>query len=133
MNATIHQLDELASRASTIYSRPTVAMELVRLAEQPGVNAAALRDCVAQDPALTCKILRVVNSSRYGLSPRIGSIRHAATYLGRRTLRLTAVTFSLVEMNNHASANSVYASRNATRAAMRIDGVASGVCGPPGE
>jgi hypothetical protein len=38
------QLDEIASRAVTLYSRPTVAMELVRLAEEPRVDAAALKN-----------------------------------------------------------------------------------------
>ena len=67
MNDTSSQLEQLASRAVTLYSRPTVAMELVRLAEEPRVDAQALKECVAQDPALTCKVLRVVNSSLFGL------------------------------------------------------------------
>src|SRR3954453_11838108 len=50
MNEIDSQLDEIASRALTLYSRPSVAMELVRLTEQPRVDAQALKDYVAQDP-----------------------------------------------------------------------------------
>jgi hypothetical protein len=45
-------LDQIASRAQALYSRPTVAMEIVRLAEQPSFDADALKRCVEQDPAL---------------------------------------------------------------------------------
>ena len=40
MNEVASQLEEIASRAITLYSRPTVAMELMRLADQPSVDAA---------------------------------------------------------------------------------------------
>jgi HD-like signal output (HDOD) protein len=53
--------------------------------------------CLELDPGLAARILRVVNSSRYGLGRPIVNIRHAATYLGQKSLRLFAVTFSLVE------------------------------------
>ena len=49
-------------------------MELVRLAEEPRVDAQALKECVAQDPALTCKVLRVVNSSLYGLNRPVADL-----------------------------------------------------------
>jgi HD-like signal output (HDOD) protein len=95
MSATINQLDEIASRALTLYSRPTVAMELVRLAEEPRVDAKALRDCVAQDPALTCKILRVVNSSLFGLNRPVADLNQAIGLLGIKPLKLLVLGFSL--------------------------------------
>ncbi len=77
MNDVASQLEEIASRAITLYSRPTVAMELMRLAEEPRVDAHALKECVAQDPALTCKVLRVVNSSLYGLNRPVADLNQA--------------------------------------------------------
>ena len=89
MNETSPQLEQLASRAVTLYSRPTVAMELVRLAEEPGVDAQALKDCVAQDPALTCKVLRVVNSSLFGLHRPVADLTQAIGLLGIKPLKLS--------------------------------------------
>ncbi len=43
------------------------------------------------------RILRVVNSSRYGLTRNVSNIRQAAAFLGQRSLRLFAITFGLVE------------------------------------
>jgi HD-like signal output (HDOD) protein len=86
---------QIAARATKLYSRPTVAMEVVRLAEQPLVSAAALRQCIEQDPALMCKILRVVNSSLFGLSGRVGDLDQALSLLGIKPLKLLVLGFSL--------------------------------------
>jgi HD-like signal output (HDOD) protein len=95
MTEAASQLEEIASRAVALYSRPTVAMELVRLAEEPRVDAKALKNCVAQDPALTCKILRVVNSSMFGLSRPVADLNQAIGLLGIKPLKLLVLGFNL--------------------------------------
>ena len=95
MNEVASQLEEIASRAITLYSRPTVAMELVRLAESPSVDARALKDCVAKDPALTCKVLRVVNSSLYGLNRPVADLNQAIGLIGIKPLKLLVLGFNL--------------------------------------
>jgi HD-like signal output (HDOD) protein len=95
MNEVASQLEEIASRAVTLYSRPTVAIELMRLADQPGVEAGALKDCVAQDPALTCKVLRVVNSSLYGLNRPVADLNQAIGLIGIKPLKLLVLGFSV--------------------------------------
>jgi HD-like signal output (HDOD) protein len=70
-------------------------MELVRLADEPRVNANALRDCVAQDPALTCKILRVDNSSLFGLNRPVADLNQAIGLLGIKPLKLLVLGFNL--------------------------------------
>ncbi|MCI0331921.1 MAG: HDOD domain-containing protein [Planctomycetes bacterium] len=95
MTDTANQLERIASRAIALYSRPTVAMELVRLAEEPRVDAQRLKDCVAQDPALTCKILRVVNSSLFGLNRPVADLNQAIGLLGIKPLKLLVLGFSL--------------------------------------
>jgi HD-like signal output (HDOD) protein len=95
MNDGASKLEEIASRAVTLYSRPTVALELMRLADQPSVEPSTLRDCVAQDPALTCKILRVVNSSLYGLHRPVADLNQAIGLLGIKPLKLLVLGFNL--------------------------------------
>src|SRR6185369_8648343 len=95
MSEVASQLEEIASRAITLYSRPTVAMELMRLANQPSVEASALKDCVAQDPALTCRVLRVVNSSLYGLHRPVADLKQAIGLLGIKPLKLLVLGFNL--------------------------------------
>jgi HD-like signal output (HDOD) protein len=95
MNITANCMEEIASRAMTLYSRPTVAMELVRLADEPRVDAKRLKEWVAQDPALTCKILRVVNSSMYGLQRPVADLNQAISLLGIKPLKLLVLGFNL--------------------------------------
>jgi HD-like signal output (HDOD) protein len=70
-------------------------MEVVRLAEQPHFDAQALRRCVEQDPALACKILRVVNSSMYGLNRPVTDLNQAIGLLGIKPLKLLVLGFNL--------------------------------------
>jgi HD-like signal output (HDOD) protein/GGDEF domain-containing protein len=95
MSDTPNYLAEITSRAVTLYSRPSVAMELVRLAEEPRVDPKRLKECVAQDPALTCKILRIVNSSMFGLNRPVADINQAIGQLGIKRLKLLALGFNL--------------------------------------
>lgn len=95
MNETASQLEQIASRAVALYSRPTIAMELMRLAEEPQTDARALKECVAQDPALTCKVLRVVNSSLFGLNRPVADLNQAIGLLGIKPLKLLVLGFSL--------------------------------------
>jgi HD-like signal output (HDOD) protein len=95
MNESTVRLEQIVSRAQSLYSRPTVAMEVVRLAEQPRVDSQAIKKCVEQDPALACKIMRVVNSSLYGLNRPVADLNQAIGLLGIKPLKLLVLGFSL--------------------------------------
>lgn len=95
MSDTVSHLEQLATRAVTLYSRPTVAMDLLRLVEQPAVDAQAIKNCVAQDPAMVSKVLRVVNSSLYGLTRPVSDLNQAIGILGMKPLKLLVLGFSL--------------------------------------
>jgi HD-like signal output (HDOD) protein len=95
MTEPASHLNQIVSRAQALYSRPAVAMEVVRLAEQPRLDADALKRCIEQDPALTCKVLRVVNSSMYGLNRPVTDVNQAIGLLGIKPLKLLVLGFSL--------------------------------------
>ncbi len=70
-------------------------MEVLELTEQPKVDAHLLKECVERDPALTCKILRVVNSSLFGLRGDVADLNQAVAMLGIKPLKLLVLGFSL--------------------------------------
>ncbi len=88
-------LDTLADRAAALYSLPKVAMDVLELTGRATVDAAALGDCIAGDPALTAKILRVVNSAMFGLSAEVTQLTQAVSLLGVKPLKLLVLGFSL--------------------------------------
>ena len=95
MNDVSSRVEQIAARAAALYSRPTVALEIVRLTNEPQVDPRLLKELLEKDPALTCKVLRVVNSSFYGLRREVADLNQALTVLGNKPLRLLVLGFSL--------------------------------------
>ncbi len=88
-------LQQFVDHASTLYSLPAVAMEVLELTRHERVDIRALKQCVQRDPALTAKLLRVVNSSLFGLSGEVSDLNQALTLLGVKPLKLLVLGFSL--------------------------------------
>ena len=88
-------LELMLARCGQLYTLPAVATEVLRLTDQPGIDAKDIRDCVQRDPALTAKLLRVVNSSIYGLSGEVTTLDQAIALMGVTPLRLLVLGFSL--------------------------------------
>lgn len=88
-------LDCLVARSGRLYSLPTVAMKVLELTSDPEVDTAALKECIENDPALTTKLLRVVNSSLFGLSREVSDLNQALALLGTKPLKLLVLGFSL--------------------------------------
>ncbi|MBS0197256.1 MAG: HDOD domain-containing protein [Planctomycetes bacterium] len=83
-------------------SLPGVAMRVLELTANQGVSAQEIATTIQNDPALTTKVLRTVNSSYYGLSTPCPSIRRATSLLGINTVKSIVLGFSLVESTKRA-------------------------------
>ncbi len=70
-------------------------MQVVGLTNQPAIDTKALKGCIENDPALTTKILRVVNSSLFGLSRKVTDLNQALALIGTKPLKLLVLGFSL--------------------------------------
>ena len=95
MSAAAITLDTLVLRAQRLCSLPSVAMKVLELTANPQVDSYALKQCIENDPALTCKILRTVNSSLFGLSREVSDLNQALALLGTKPLKLLVLGFSL--------------------------------------
>ncbi|MHB8901298.1 MAG: HDOD domain-containing protein [Thermoguttaceae bacterium] len=95
MNDPGNTLDRIAAKACRLLSLPTVAMKVLELTESSKVDTAALKECLEADPALTSKVLRVVNSSLYGLCREVSDLNQALALLGTKPLKLLVLGFSL--------------------------------------
>lgn len=110
--------DRLIRQIDRLHSAPHVAQRILRLTSGQDYDLAEVVECLEQDPALTAQLLRVVNSSRYGLRNRIVSVRYAASYLGRNSLRLITLGFSLVKTLTRGVQGQLY--RNYWRRALAM-------------
>lgn len=77
-------------------SLPSVALQVLSLTEQPDCTIEQLAGVIQNDPALTARILKVINSPLFGIAKNITSIKQSSTLLGMRKLRIMALSFSIV-------------------------------------
>ncbi len=95
MTAVASPVQKIAARAGELFTLPSVAVRVLELTENPKVDVRALKECVENDPALTAKVLRVVNSSLFGLSREVRDLNQALALLGTKPLKLLVLGFSL--------------------------------------
>lgn len=88
-------VQQFVQRTGQLYSLPAVAMEVLRLTNEPKLDTRALKDCLERDPALTTRILKVVNSSLFGLTRPATDLGQALALLGTRPLKMLVLGFSL--------------------------------------
>lgn len=85
------RLDQVESLATL----PAVATRLMQLVDDPGSSMAEIKRVISTDPALCARILKIVNSSFYGLTRTVGSVEHAVTLLGLNAIKNIAIAASL--------------------------------------
>jgi HD-like signal output (HDOD) protein len=86
------RIREVIGKLDKLPSVPKTYWELTEAAARPDVVIDDLAAIVERDPAMTVKVLQLVNSGYFGLPQRITSVRHAAGYLGTELLKALALT-----------------------------------------
>src|SRR3989440_6604751 len=89
---------EAIKKVTTIATLPEVTAKIISTVEDPKSTASQLHKIVSHDPALVTRILKVVNSSFYGLPGQIGSIERAIVLLGLNAVKNIAVAASLGQL-----------------------------------
>lgn len=82
---------QLVSRLEAIPARAGAAVRVLQLADDPDASAADVAKVIMADPVLSLKILRVANSTYYGLSGRVGTVAFAVFVIGFQAVRSIAV------------------------------------------
>jgi HD-like signal output (HDOD) protein len=83
---------------SHIATLPEITIKIVELVESPKSTAQDLNKVISTDPALCTRILKVVNSSFYGLPGQIASINRAIVMLGLNAVKNIAIAASLAKL-----------------------------------
>ncbi len=94
---------ELIKATERLPSPKGVALEILRLTEQEGTTVDALGAVIEADPALSSKLLKIVNSPLAGMSRKVASLSRATVLLGFRTVASLALGLSLVSDNRSSS------------------------------
>jgi diguanylate cyclase (GGDEF)-like protein len=77
---------------------PTVAAKLLSITSDEETTVREIAELISHDMSLSAKVLRVVNSSFYSLSSKVGTIQQAVTILGIQAVRSLVLSFSLLNL-----------------------------------
>lgn len=88
-----------------IPSLPSAAVKILELVQDPDVDVQLLGKTIELDPALSARVVRLANSSLFGLTREISSVRQALVILGLRTVKLAALSFTLLDSLGKAAKN----------------------------
>ena len=89
------RLDEIIRAVRDLPSLPVVVMELLETMEHDDANSIDLANKISQDQALAAKVLRLANSSFYGMSARVTTVPQAISILGFGTVRALVTAASI--------------------------------------
>ena len=93
--ATNQVVTEAINAISHIATLPEVTIRIIELVEDPASTAQDLQTIIQNDAALCSRILKVVNSSFYGLPGQVSTVERAIVLLGLNAVKNIAVSASM--------------------------------------
>lgn len=87
-----NELEQLFHRLGDLASLPAIAQQVLIIANKPDASIDEMQSVIEQDPALTIRILKTVNSAYYGLQNEIADLKSAIVHLGITPVRNLAMT-----------------------------------------
>jgi HD-like signal output (HDOD) protein len=102
---------------------PAVVAEVLEMTGDPNSQMADVSRSLQSDPALTAKILRVSNSSYYGMKQYVGTLKLALVILGVREIRNIVLGISVFDTLRQKGAD-VNTATEIWRHSLRVAGIA---------
>ncbi len=91
-------VDKALSSIGDIATLPEITIKIIEIVEDPKSTARDLHDIIKNDPALSVKVLKVVNSAFYGLPGQIASVDRAIILLGLSAVKNIAIAASIARL-----------------------------------
>lgn len=88
---------EKISQNAKLVSLPAAYLRLKAVLDDPDSNLADVADVVGSDPAMTARLLRLVNSAYFGLATKIDTISRAISLLGTQEVHDLSLAVSVAK------------------------------------
>lgn len=125
-------VDKALAAVGDIATLPEVTIKIIEIVEDSKSTARDLHEVIKNDPALSVKILKVVNSAFYGLPGQVASVDRAIILLGLSAVKNLAIAASIARLfkgkriSEHFSASDLW--RHGVAVAVAGRGIAK--CSP---
>jgi len=91
-------VDAALAKCGEISTLPEVTARIIELVEDKSSTARDMHEVIKTDPALSARVLKVVNSAFYGLPGQIASVDRAIVLLGLSAVKNIAIAASISRM-----------------------------------
>ena len=91
--------------SSNLPSLPQILLQIIEINEQEDFDIKKLVKIIAQDPAISAKVLRLVNSAHFNLEGKFISLERAVLHLGADVIKKIAITASIQHAFNGVTQN----------------------------
>lgn len=91
-------VDKALASIGDIATLPEVTIKIIEIVEDPKSTARDLHEVIKNDPALSVKVLKVVNSAFYGLPGQVASVDRAIILLGLSAVKNIAIAASIARL-----------------------------------
>lgn len=96
--ASPERLKQLVARVPGLPTLPVIVERLNEMMLNPRTTAKEVGRLISSDPALSAKILKIVNSSFYGFPSRITTVTHAIVILGFNTVKSVVLSSTVFDV-----------------------------------
>ena len=86
------------STVGDLATLPEITIRIIQIVDDPKSTARDLHEVIKYDPALSARILKVVNSAFYGLPGQIATVERAIIMLGLSAVKNISIATSLTKM-----------------------------------
>jgi putative nucleotidyltransferase with HDIG domain len=90
-------LRKLIDKVVNLPTLPTVMTRIIQKVEDPKTSSKEIIDIISVDPALTTKVLKIVNSAYYGFRQRISTLERSVVILGFNNVKNLALSASIFD------------------------------------
>ena len=103
-----------------IATLPEVTVKIIEVVEDPKGTARDLHEVIKKDPALSAKVLKVVNSAFYGLPGQVASVDRAIVLLGLSAVKNIAIAASISRMFKGVRSSDVFDAKDLWRHSVAV-------------
>ena len=93
-----NKVKRVVSNIRNLPTPPIVFHQIQKVINDPQVSAGQIAGVLAEDPAMSVKVLKLTNSAFYGLSREVDSVKQAVVIVGMEAIKNLVLSASVLDM-----------------------------------
>ena len=93
-----NRIRQVVSNVRNLPTPPVVFHQIQKVINDPNASAARVAAILAEDPAMSVKVLKLTNSAFYGLAREVESVKQAVVIVGMEAVKNLVLSASVLDM-----------------------------------